>query len=255
MYRQSIGLPEYESLTTYIKEIKANGEMLDLFPETKAEKEVCFYSYERKTESYKGKDGQDVHYTRTARVDKKEKLSVVVDNLLQTSSPYLKYRSYVDNVHIVLPMLKEGFSGKYIELDFSENLALRPKHEAQSAHFSGKQHTLYCAIFRPGDTIFHYHLSDDTKHDFVFVDEFLRDLIRQYDIKNEDVMIQSDNVPTHYKNRHSFALLQNLANEFNLRIIRTYGAAGHGKGTIDAMSSFGVKNVLRRDIVDPRCIF
>ena len=60
-------------------------------------------------------------------------------------------------------MLKEGFSGKYIELDFLENLALRPKNKAQSAHFSGKQHTLHCAIFRSADTIFHYHLSDDTK--------------------------------------------------------------------------------------------
>ena len=62
-------------------------------------------------------------------------------------------------------------------------------------------------------------------------------------------MTQSDNAPTHYKNRHSFALLQNLANEFNLKIIRTCGAAGHEKGIIDAMSSFGVKNALRRDIV------
>ena len=62
-------------------------------------------------------------------------------------------------------------------------------------------------------------------------------------------MIQSDNAPTQYKSRHAFALLQKLAYEFNLRIIRTYGAAGHGKGTIDAMSSFGVKNVLRRDII------
>ena len=177
MYRKSIGLPEHESLTTYINEIKANGKMLDLFPETKAEKEVCFYSYERKMESYKGKDGQDVHYTRTARVDKKEKLSVAVDNLLQISSRYLKHRSYVENVNIVFPMLKEGFSGKYIALDFSENLALRPKHEAQSAHFFGKQHKLHCAIFRPGDAIFHYHLSDDTKHDFVFIEEVLRDLI------------------------------------------------------------------------------
>ena len=154
MYRKSIDLPEYESLTTYINEIKANGEMLDLFPETRTEKEFCFYSYERNTESYKGKGGQDVHYTRTARVDKKEKLSVVVDNLLQISSSYLKHRSYVDNVNIVLPMLK-GFSGKNIELDFSENLALRPKHETQSAHVSGKQHTLHCAIFLPR----RYHLS------------------------------------------------------------------------------------------------
>ena len=51
-----------------------------------------------------------------------------------------------------------------------------------------------------------------------------------------------------YKNRHAFALLQKLANEYNLRIIRIYGGAGHSKGTINAMSSFGVNNVLRRDI-------
>ena len=109
MYRKLIVLPEYESLATYINEIKANGEMLDLFLEAKAEKEVCFYSCERKTESYKGKDGQEVHYTRTAREDNKKKLSVVVDNLLQMSSRYLKHRSYVDNVNIVLPMLTEFF--------------------------------------------------------------------------------------------------------------------------------------------------
>ena len=38
-----------------------------------------------------------------------------------------------------------------------------------------------------------------------------------------------------------------MASEFNLQIIRTYGAAGHGKGAIDGMSSF--ENVLRKDIV------
>ena len=37
--------------------------------------------------------------------------------------------------------------------------------------------------------------------------------------------------------------------------MRTYGAAGHGKGTIDAMSSFGVNNVLRRDIVTQDVFF
>ena len=68
-------------------------------------------------------------------------------------------------------------------------------------------------------------------------------------------MTQSDNAPTHYKNRHSFAFRQNLANEFNLKIIRTCGAAGDGKGIIDAMSSFGVKNTLRRDIVTQNVFF
>ena len=46
-----------------------------------------------------------------------------------------------------------------------------------------------------------------------------------------------------------------LTSEFNLRIIRTYGAAGNGKGAIDGMSSFGVKNVLRKDIVTHNVFF
>ena len=68
-YVSKIDRFEYEFLTTYINGNKDNGEMLHLFPETKTKKEVCFYFYEIKTESYKGIDGQDVHYTRTARVN------------------------------------------------------------------------------------------------------------------------------------------------------------------------------------------
>ena len=60
-------------------------------------------------------------------------------------------------------------------------------------------------------------------------------------------MIQSDNAPTQYKNHHDFALLQKLVNELHMRIISTYVAPGHVKGTIDATSSFGVKNIFGRD--------
>ena len=38
---------------------------------------------------------------------------------------------------------------KFIELDFSQNLALRPKNEVQRANFSGKQSNLHCAIVDP----------------------------------------------------------------------------------------------------------
>ena len=192
VYRKSIDLQEYQSLTTYLNELKVDGHNDELFPETNGEKQVCYYAYERKIRSYKGKDSNDVQYTRTARVDKKDK----VTKLLQNTARYLKHRSYVDNVSRVLPMLKDGFNGKYIELYFSEYLALQPKHEAQSAHFSGRHNTLHCAIFRPGDTNFHYHLSDDTKYDPIFVDEVLHDLIHHYAIINEDIRIQSDNTAT-----------------------------------------------------------
>ena len=42
------------------------------------------------------------------------------------------------------------------------------------------------------------------------------------------------------QNRYAFWSLQHLADKYNVQIVRIYGAAGHGIGLIDAMSSFGV---------------
>ena len=134
--------------------------------------------------------------------------------------------------------MKDAYSGKFIELDFLQNLAIRPKLEVQSAHFSNKQYTLHCTIAKPfekNDTI---TTCVTTPNNVIFVDHVLRDL-----------WVQSDNTSPQYKNKHLFELLQSLADEFNLRIIHTYGTAGHGKGAFDAMSSVGVKNILRKDIV------
>ena len=73
------------------------------------------------------------------------------------------------------PLMNENYSGKFTELNFSQNLrfSLRPKDEVQSAHFSGKQFTLHCAIVEPVENRYHYHLSNDTKHDGLFVDQVL----------------------------------------------------------------------------------
>ena len=138
--------------------------------------------------------------------------------------------------------MEEAYNGKYIELYFSQHLALQPKDEVQSAHFSGKQFTLHYSIVDPIHS--RYHLSDDTTHDPVFVDHVLRDIIIKYDIRNQDLWIQSDIAPTQYKNKNAFFLLKKLTKKFNLRTICKYGTAGHGKGAIDQMSSCGVKNIL-----------
>ena len=100
--------------------------------------------------------------------------------------------------------MKEAYGSMYIELDFSQNLALRPKDEVQSAHFSGKQFTLHCSIVGPVGYRYHFYFSDGTTHDLVFVDQVLRELIRKYDIKNQNLWIQSDNAPTQYKNKYAF---------------------------------------------------
>ena len=108
---------------------------------------------------------------------------------------------------------------------------------------------LHCAIFDPSEMRYHYHLSDDTKHDSVFANHILRDIIARYGIKNQDFWIQGDNASNQQKSKYSFGLLQQLADKFGLRMIRTYGAAGHGKGPTDRTSSLGVKNILKKDIV------
>ena len=96
---------------------------------------------------------------------------------------------------VVLPMIRESFPGKYIELDFSENLALKPKHEVQDVHFSGKQYLLHCWIVEPGENKYVYHLSNDTKHDPVFVNKVLEDIFKGWNIKDETIIIKSENAP------------------------------------------------------------
>ena len=57
----------------------------------------------------------------------------------------------------------------------------------------------------------------------------------QKEIKNETIIIKSDNAPTQYKNQCAFFLLPQIANKYIVTILRIYGAAGHGKGLIDVM--------------------
>ena len=178
-----------------------------------------------------------------------------MEKLRGLSKKYLKHRTYVDNCTSVFPLLKESYSGKFIELDFSRNLSLRPKDDVQSPHFSGKQFTLHCAIIEPAQYRYHYYISDDIKHDTFFVDYVVRDIKAKHNIKGEDFWIQSDNAPTQYKNKHALSLYKKLADDFNLRIIRTYEATGHCKGVIYAMSSFGAKNILRHNIITPDFFF
>ena len=145
-------------------------------------------------------------------IDKKEEVSVIAQKLISIKDSYLKHRSHVDNINKVFPIVKESFQGTYIELDFSENIAIKPKFEVQEAHFSGKQYTLHCSIVEPGMSKYVYHLCDDTKHDPVFVNEVLEDIFTKRNIKNETVIIKSDNAPTQYENQYAFFLLQQIAN-------------------------------------------
>lgn len=67
----------------------------------------------------------------------------------------------------------------------------------QSAHFPGKQFTLHWAIVEQAKFWYRHHISDDTKHDSISVNYFVRDITERRGIKNEDLWIQSGNALSH----------------------------------------------------------
>ena len=248
-YRKLHKLENHTSVTKFLLENHDN----ESHPEIKDTKMINYYVFESKEESYI-KNGKEIKYTRTARVPKSESVCDIVNTLKESGESYLRHRSHVENVGTIFPIIRKSFSGTYIELDFSENISEKPKYEVQNAHFSGVQYSLHCAIVEPGEEKYVFHLSDDTTHDPAFVEAVLEDIfekggIKKDGTKNDAVMIKSDNAPTQYKNKWAFGSMQRLADTYNMRIIRIYGAAGHGKGLIDAMSSFGVKSILRQNII------
>ena len=193
--------------------------------------EVSFYVFEKKEEG--GNLFQiwnKKSYERVAHFDKKMEVKDVAKALTEQGASYLRHRSHVANIKNTLPLIRESFNGKYIEMDFS-----------------GLSKSRTCISRGSTSTIstqkYFYHLSDNTTHNQEFVHEVLVDLFDKLSIKNETIMIKSDNAPTQYKNKYAFNLVQILLSKYNVKITRIYGATGHGNGLVDAMSSFGVKYI------------
>ena len=100
-----------------------------------------FFVFEKKEETY-FKNGIEESYKRLARIDKKMEVKEVAKTLIEQGGSYLRHRSHVANIKNTLPLIRESFKGKYIEMDFSENIAMKPKFEVQDGNFSGKQYSL-----------------------------------------------------------------------------------------------------------------
>ena len=61
---------------------------------------------------------------------------------------------------------------------------------------------------------------------------------------------KNDNCGTQYKCSLVVGEYQRIAQKYDRKVIVYYGASGHGKGLVDAMSAFGVKTPLCRAVVN-----
>ena len=108
------------------------GESLE---EANDDKPGKFYQYQKVVESYIGNKGKPVEYKITARIDDIKPVKYLVSLIKDRTEKYKKYRSYVDNCSNVFSLMKDAYSGKYIELHFSQNFAIRPKLEVPVCSF------------------------------------------------------------------------------------------------------------------------
>ena len=100
---------------------------VESFEEANDTRLYIFYSYQKITESYIGKEGKQDEYTRTPRVDECKPFKHLADLIKDSSAKFKEHRNYVDNCSTVFPLMKDAFAGKFTELEFSQNLALGTK--------------------------------------------------------------------------------------------------------------------------------
>ena len=97
--------------------------------------------FEKVTNDYYDKSFNQKNFKRTAQVDKVTSLIVVYKLLISCVKEYHRYNVCWDNV-LWAKFVNE--TDQYIVwLDCNQNIQLTPKFEDQSAHYSGKQHTLH----------------------------------------------------------------------------------------------------------------
>ena len=96
-----------------------------------------------------------------------------------------------------------------------------------------------------------YQLSDDTNHDSVTTFSIIKDIIRCHPevIRDKVLILRSDHCQEQNKCKYTFFQMKKLAIDLKIKFVWFYGEPGHGRGLVDAMSSFGCKLQLKNEIV------
>ena len=95
---------------------------------------------------------------------------------------------------------KSGCPYPILHFDSNKNIKFNPKHEAQNANFSGRQHTLHCGVLLDNENgivtnQFVFHLSDNTTHDSVINLSIIENILEAYPqiVVSGHIIIPSDN--------------------------------------------------------------
>ena len=100
---------------------------------------------------------------------KRVNVPVVIDFIAQWLPKIMHHRNQLKHYRNTIHSLRDNFNVS-LDIDFSENLKVPIKSEPQSLHWSHKQVTDHSGIIKvDGEKIYYPTLSEDKKHDQVFV--------------------------------------------------------------------------------------
>ena len=171
------------------------------------------------------------------------------------SNDYLLHQCMINREKHIFQKLIQSTSeiGDISWIDFPENLANTPKHQPQDAHFNQRQSSLCCTVQitlgDAKDNRYIYHLSDINVHNASYTSAVTEDL-HNISYNSGIFRVKSDNCKAQFKCRYVFGRWSAFSREKNVKVILYYGVKGHGKGLVDSMSSFGVEEPLRREIIN-----
>ena len=157
-----------------------------------SDKKITYYAFETETETYFNVKGKKVTYTRTAWKDKKEKLSEIICKLRDSLKYYVIHRFCISNDKYYWKYFVEHSKFYTLWIDYSVNIALKEKKQAQSAHYSGKQSTLHNTVMQPpmgGEIRYIYHLSDDTNHNSILTFTIIEDISKHPEVVVEQKIV------------------------------------------------------------------
>ena len=146
----------------------------------------------------------------------------------------INHRNHLKHYRSVIHAFKDNFDALQIDIDFAENLKLPLKSMPQSLYWSQEACSVHSGIIiLHNEKHYHPYISDDKKHDQVFVRVVLEQMIATVETLPELCVIESDNCSSQYKSAHHFEDLQNLSDMMSTTLIRVFSVAGHGKGEVD----------------------
>ena len=213
---------------------------------------VNYYQYQVVKNEVPTMTGEVKIVTSSERVNCSEHFDECVTKLNALKSKYILHRYYVCNHKKVFDEICETIPsiGPIYWWDYSENVKNTPKFEAQEHGYCAKQISLFCTVNMLGNNKreYIYHFCDNNLHDVCFTGTVAEDIFEHH-FEGDIFRVKSDNCKVQFKCKWVFAFWKRFSAKHGIPVILYYGVEGHGKGLVDAMGSFGVKQPIRQEII------